>query len=66
MCYRAIRCESLGPGLLSEREFAMFWDVVALTDEEERAVQALRMILGRDVDRVAMIGDDRRHVGGWP
>ena len=56
-----IGCESLGPGLLSEREFAMFWDVVALTDEEERAVQALRMILGRDVDRVAMIGDDRRH-----
>ena len=56
-----IQCESLGPGLLSEREFAMFWDVVALTDEEERAVQALRMILGSDVDRVAMIGDDRRH-----
>lgn len=56
-----IGCESLGPGLLSEREFAMFWDVVALTDEEERAVHALRMILGSDVDRVAMIGDDRRH-----
>ena len=53
-------CESLGPDLLSNLEIAQYWDVVALTDEEYRAVEALRMILGSEVDRVAAIGDDRR------
>ena len=39
---------------------ARFWDSVALTDYEMRAVQALQLIYGDDVDRVAMIGDDER------
>ena len=53
-----IGCESLGPGLLNNNEVARFWDVIALTDEEDRAMQALKLILGSDVDRVAVIGDD--------
>ena len=56
-----IGCESLGPGLLSNDEIARFWDATALTDEEDRAMQALKLILGSDVDRVAVIGDDRRY-----
>ncbi|MCY3788700.1 MAG: AAA family ATPase [Gemmatimonadetes bacterium] len=53
-----IECQSLGPGLLSNDEIAQFWDAIALTDDEDRAVQALRLILGNEVDRVAVIGDD--------
>ena len=52
-------CEFLGPGLLGNAAISLYWDKVALTDDEERAVDALRMI-GVDVDRVAMIGRDTR------
>ena len=52
-------CEFLGPGLLGNAAISLYWDKVALTDDEERAVDALRMI-GVDVDRVAMIGNDTR------
>ncbi len=59
-----ITCESLGPGLLANAVTAGFWDEVALTDDEDRAVEALRLVLGDDVDRVAVVGDDSRR-GGW-
>ena len=52
-------CEFLGPGLLGNAAISLYWDKVALTDDEERAMDALRMI-GVDVDRVAMIGSDTR------
>ena len=55
-----ICCESLGPGLLSNADMARFWDKVALTDDEARAVQALQLIYVDSVQRVAMIGEDRR------
>ncbi len=55
-----IKCQSLGPGLLSNFELAHFWDSVALTDDENRAVQALGLIFGAEVDRVAVIGVDPR------
>ncbi len=59
-----IRCESLGPSLPSNVDMARFWDKVALTDDEGRAVQALQLIYGDTVQRVTMIGDrrDRRAV----
>ncbi|MCY3667476.1 MAG: AAA family ATPase [Gemmatimonadetes bacterium] len=53
-----IEYHSLDPGLLSNNEIARFWDAIALTDDEDRAVQALKLILGNEVDRVAVIGDD--------
>ena len=53
-----IECESLGPSPMSNDRIAQFWDAIALTDDEERAVDALRVILGKEVDRVAIIGDD--------
>ena len=56
-----IRCESLGPSLLTNTNMARFWDKVALTDDEIRAVQALNLIFGDAVDRVAVIGDDREN-----
>ena len=53
-----IRCEALGPSLLRNSDMARFWDKVALTDDEIRAVEALKLIFGRRVERVAMVGDD--------
>ena len=54
-----IQCESLGPSLLDNERLARLWDKVALTDDETRAVQALKLIYSDRVDRVAVIGDDR-------
>ncbi len=55
-----IRCQSLGPGLLSNAHLAESWDKVALTDDETRAVEALNLIFNHKIDRVAVIGDERR------
>ncbi len=59
-----IPCESLGPRLPSKSDMARFWDNVALTDDEDRAVQALQLVYGDTAQRVTMIGDrrDRRAV----
>ena len=51
-------CVSLGPGVLGNDEVARFWDSVTLTDDEDRAVQALRMALGKRIKRVAMISEE--------
>ncbi|MXZ31255.1 MAG: ATP-binding protein [Acidimicrobiia bacterium] len=52
-----IRCETLGPGLPANTDLARFWDKVALTDDEDKAVGALNLIFGNKVERVAMVGD---------
>ena len=57
-----ITCHSMGPGLLSNVELTRFWDRVALTDDESQAVQALGLIFGAEVERVAVVGDDVPHV----
>ena len=54
----ALICESLGPGLPSGYDLARFWDSVALTDEESRAVESLRLIFGGGIERAAFIGED--------
>ena len=53
-----VRCESLGPGVVGNADLVRFWDSVALTDDEELAVDALRLIFGDSVQRVAIVGDD--------
>ncbi len=57
-------CRSLGPGLPSNNEISELWDKVALTDDEDRAVQALNLVLEGGADRVTMIGDDDRRTYG--
>ena len=59
----AIRYELLGPGLLNNVQLAQLWDGVALTDDEDRAVDALRMVFGSNVERVAVVGDDGAYRG---
>ena len=57
----ATKCTSLGPGLPSNADVSKFWDSVALTDDQGRAVQALKLIYGDAVQDVAVIGDDNRY-----
>lgn len=52
-----IVCESMGPGPLDSDEIERFWDVIALTDKEERIGSALRFILDKKVEHIAMIGN---------
>jgi predicted ATPase len=54
-----LACELLGPDVLRESNLARFWDKVALTDNEQRAVSALQLIAGSSVTGVALIGDGR-------
>ena len=57
-----IGCQPLGPGLLSNKEIVRFWNAIALTDDEDRAMEALRLILGSDLERVAVIREDEPSV----
>ena len=58
-----MKCRALGSGLPNNHEVAELWDMVALTDEENRTVSALNLVLDGRVDRVTMIGDDQRQIG---
>ena len=53
-------CESLGPGIPSSSDMDRFWDDVALTDEEHRTVESLRLIYGDRIERVAFVGENSR------
>ena len=54
-----ITCEEIGPGLMSNNQLSRSWDNVALTEDEIQATLALSLIYGADVERVAVVGDDR-------
>ena len=49
-----IKCESLGPGVMTNEDIARFWSSVVLMDGEDRAVQALGLIFGQNLERVAI------------
>ena len=52
-----VECASVGPGLLSNNTLAHFWDKVALTQEEDFTIQALRLIDDR-IERITVVGGD--------
>ncbi len=58
-----IGCQLLGPSVLSNEEIARFWNTIALTDDEDRAVQALKLIFGNDLERVGVIRNDVSSAG---
>ena len=54
----------LGPGLTLNHPLAKHWDEVALTEWENRVIEALRLALigsGKSVERGTMVGDPDRH-----
>lgn len=59
-----IACQSIGPELLSNDTIVELWDTIALTEDEDRVINALQPILGDQVKRIAIIGDEhnRRRV----
>lgn len=58
-----VRCESLGPEVLSNSSIARLWDNVALTDYETRTVQALNLLYSDTIQRVAVIGETQNLSG---
>lgn len=54
-----IPCATFGPGLPGNFELADTWDKITFTDDENRALDALKIILGDDIVRVAVIGGTR-------
>ena len=60
-----VECESLGPGLLSNKDMARYWDNVALTQDQNLSIQALRLILGDEIDGVAVVGNGRLRQPGY-
>ena len=55
--FEEITCRSMGPGLLGISEIMEHWNVIALTDDENRVVNALQPVLGDRVKRIGIIGD---------
>ena len=60
---REIRLASLGPGLPDNDQVAKFWNHVVLTDEEDWALEALKLVLGSSVSRVTVVGDEKGSYG---
>ena len=52
----AVNYKALGPGLPDNSTLARFWDSVVLTNEENLALRALRMV-DADIEGVAVVGD---------
>ena len=55
-----IRCQSAGPNVLRNEDIARFWDAAVRNNEDNRVVEALRLVYGEGVERVNMIADYRR------
>ena len=59
-CHRRQSCESLGPGLPDGGEVARLWDRVTLTDDEERVIRAVNLVIEGEAARIAVVGDGAR------
>ena len=55
----ALNVEWLGPGVVTNHHLTDMWEDIVLTDAEDRATNALAMVVGDSVDRVAMFGSTR-------
>ena len=58
-----MRSMSLGPGPLDNEDLATLLDGVALTDDEDLALEALRLVFS-DVSGIAAIGSNHSRIGG--
>ena len=50
-----IKCQSIGPGLMSSIELYSLWDAVALLADEDKVIEALNIIVEKKVDRITMV-----------
>ena len=49
--------ESLGPGPLDNAKVSELWDETALTQAEELVIDALRLVVGGALERIAVVGE---------
>ena len=61
-----VPCVNFGPGLPDNLELADTWDEILFSDDEKKALKALRDILGGDVTRIAAVGGSRGRLRGEP
>ncbi len=61
--FPTMTCMSLGPDPVRNDWLTAFWDRVALTEDEVRARRALGLVLGDEVEGVAMVGADGTPAG---
>ena len=54
-------CNNLGPDLPENAAIDQFWDEVALTIHEERAVEALNLVTAANVERIGLVGANTRN-----
>ena len=54
-----IKCQSIGPGLMSSVELYSLWYTVALLDDEDKVIEALNIIVEGKVDRITMVNEVR-------
>ena len=52
---RALTCNALGPDVATDEEIEHYWNDIALSPEEDRAVEAMNLIADMVVERVAVI-----------
>ena len=55
----AIKCQSIGPGLMSSIELYSLWDTVALLDDEDKVIEALNIIVEEKINRITMVNEVR-------
>ena len=53
-----INCINIGPSTMTNDEIARLWADVALTDDEDRAIEALKLVFGHRIERVAVVSRD--------
>lgn len=53
-----VQCFTLGPGPMSTQVIAQLWGKIALTNGEEQAVEALKLVYGDGIQRVAVVSRD--------
>ena len=56
-----VQCISLGPHVPTNDDIGSFWDHANRTNQENRAISALQLIYGEQIDKVTMIADKRLH-----
>ena len=56
----AVECLNLGPREVDSNMIASLWPSVALTDSEDCTVEALRLVYGSKIERIAVISIDDR------
>ena len=54
----AVECLNLGPRVVDSSMIACLWPRVALTDSEDCTVEALRLVYGSKIERIAVISID--------